>query len=138
MGRDGQEVPHALQCVTSVFVSTSQPLVGLLSQSPKPVSQDATAQRPIVHLGVALGVVQAAPHVPQWSSSALRSVSQPLSLMPSQSAKPASQVNWQRPDEHDVRAFVQVGQSVPHEPQCVASVRVFTSQPFPVTRSQSS
>jgi len=49
----GQVVPQRPQWATSVRVSTSQPLVAELSQSPKPVAQ-VDWQRPLLHVAVAL------------------------------------------------------------------------------------
>jgi hypothetical protein len=52
---------------------TSQPSLGLLSQSPKPWLQLAITQLPLVHIGTALGSEHALPQRPQLLTSLLMS-----------------------------------------------------------------
>ena len=137
MGRDGHALPHMPQCETAVFTSTSQPFVGLPSQSPNPAAHEVTAQRPIAQAGTALGGLQTVLHAPQFERSVASSTSQPLSGLPSQSAKPALHANSQRPDEHDERALGRAAHAAPQAPQFIASVSVFVSHPLPGARSQS-
>jgi hypothetical protein len=59
LGAPAQAAAQAPQCETLVRVSTSQPLVGLPSQSPKPCAHDATVQRPAVQAATPLGGLQA-------------------------------------------------------------------------------
>lgn len=56
------------QCCT-VSRLDSQPLVGLLSQSPKPALQVPVPQPPAVHFGVPFAVEQALPQLPQLFTS---------------------------------------------------------------------
>jgi hypothetical protein len=57
-------------------------------QSRKPVLQVATAQLPVVHVGVPLATEQTRPQVPQLDTLVLVLVSHPLLYVPSQFAKP--------------------------------------------------
>jgi hypothetical protein len=92
LGAPGQDVPQAPQWVALVRVSVSQPLVGLLSQLPKPIAHAATPHCPMLQTAVALGGLQTRPHAPQWAVLVRVSTSQPLVGSLSQSAKPAAQV----------------------------------------------
>jgi hypothetical protein len=89
LGRSQTE-PQAPQLVTRARL-TSQPSAALPLQSAKPSLQDAMAQAPVVHTGVALARAQALPQAPQWETSPPGVVSQPLETSASQSAKPALQ-----------------------------------------------
>ena len=60
--------PHAPQLLT-VLVGTSQPLVGLPSQSAKPVAQLPTRHAPETHEPSAFGGLHARPQAPQCSAS---------------------------------------------------------------------
>jgi hypothetical protein len=75
-----------------------------------------------------LALVQAVPQAPQLAVSLLRSVSQPLSGSPSQSAYVPVHVGTQAPLLHTVvpLAFVQ---AFPQLPQLAADVWVSVSQP---------
>jgi hypothetical protein len=70
----------------------SQPSAALALQSPKPAAQVATVQRPPAHPAVALGTSQAVPQPPQLRGSPVRSTSQPLVALRSQSPRPALHV----------------------------------------------
>jgi hypothetical protein len=62
-------VPHAPQFPTFVFVSTSQPFAGFLSQSAYPAAQAVTVHLEATHVSVAWFVLHASPHAPQFSGS---------------------------------------------------------------------
>jgi hypothetical protein len=85
-------VPQRPQLVTLLDVSASQPLVGVPSQSWKLPVQDVTMQAPATHEPTALAGAHLAPQALQLLVSVLRLTSQPLTGLPSQSAKPGSQV----------------------------------------------
>ncbi len=128
--------PQAPQLAGVTRRSTSQPLAGLPSQSPKPVLQAATVHRPQPHAATALGRLQAPPQRPQCAVAVLVLVSQPLATLPSQSPKPAAQVIAQAPARHEALPFV-VEQALPQRPQCEALARVSVSQPLLGLPSQS-
>ncbi len=67
-------------------VSASQPLAALPSQSPKSGLHVATAHAPAVQVAVALAREQALLQRPQWAVDVRVSASQPLAVIPSQSA----------------------------------------------------
>jgi hypothetical protein len=111
-------------------------LAAIASQLPKPVAQLASEHAPAAHATVALAKVQAVAQVPQWVTVVRVSVSQPLSAMPSQSPKPAMQVNPHAPAAQVVVALARVGQAFPHAPQCARLVAVSVSQPLAAIMSQ--
>jgi hypothetical protein len=83
-------------------------------------------------------LVHARPHAPQWSVAVRRSVSQPLTAMPSQSPKFVAQVVTEQVEA--LQAAVAVLGSMharPQPPQCDAELRVSTSHPLAVLPSQS-
>jgi hypothetical protein len=80
-----QTFPQALQFETLVLRSTSQPLAALLSQLPKPEAH-AIAQAPLVQEGVPLAELHTVPQALQLFGSALRSTSQPVEALLSQSS----------------------------------------------------
>jgi hypothetical protein len=136
---DGQALPQRPQWEGVTRVSTSQPLMGLPSQSEKPALHEATPQRPPAQVAVALGRLQAAPQAPQCEAAASRSVSQPLASLPSQSPRVVgaqTRVDSQRPAAHRAPALGKE-QAVPHAPQCRVLTRVSTSQPLAALPSQS-
>lgn len=67
----------------TVLRGDSQPLPCPPSQLPNPGSQLITMHAPVAHVGVALGVEQEVPQVPQFVSVVVL-VSQPLLKTPSQ------------------------------------------------------
>jgi hypothetical protein len=128
----GQARPQAPQWFCEMRVSISQPSAGVVLQSAKPVLH-AIEQRPEVQRDVDCGpATQGARQAPQLSVSVLRSDSQPLVTLPSQSPRPPAQVEVQRPREH-----MPMPQERPQTPQLVPLVSVFTSQPFMGFMSQS-
>jgi hypothetical protein len=60
----GHALPQRPQCAMAVLVLASQPLAGLMSQSPKPALQ-VNPHVPETHEGVALAAVHVRPHAPQ-------------------------------------------------------------------------
>ena len=133
----GQALLHAPQWATAVWLSVSQPLVRLPSQLPKPVLQRSMAQVPASHEGVARGNAQLRPQAPQWEVLVVRLASQPLAAMPSQLSKPASQV----PTAHALALHTAVARGRLHAAlqarQWRGSLVRLTSQPLPVSPSQS-
>jgi hypothetical protein len=128
--------PHIPQWASVVLVFTSQPLAGFMSQSAKPALHEPTAHDPIEHTAVPLATEHARPHAPQFPVLALRSVSQPSSALPLQSAKPGLQVNEQVPVSHDTVALAREGHALPQRPQCMTLVLVLVSQPLSTIPSQ--
>jgi len=136
LGRVAHAVPHAPQCVVLVRVSASQPLATLRSQSPKPVAHDATVHTLAAHAPVALGGAQPRLQAPQWAALVRVSTSQPLLASPSQSAKPARQVEPQAPPAQLAVELAGTGHARMHAPQCAGSVCVLVSQPLAASPSQ--
>ena len=132
--------PHAPQFERLVFVSVSQPLPLLPSQSPVPALQvpDCVPHTPAEHRGTRPEtiVVQTFPHRMQWLTDVLRFVSQPFSAMPSQSPKPLAQAP--RPQRPLVQVAAALGnvQRLPHAPQLSVLVAVCVSQPLVLLLSQ--
>src|SRR5579883_645318 len=79
------------QCIGSLVSEVSQPFCAFMSQSAKPLWQEAMPQAPLVQLGVPLGAVQTWAQAPQLATSALVATLQPLANRPSQLAKPLLQ-----------------------------------------------
>jgi len=115
----------------------SQPLAALESQSAKPALQAATAQAPAVQAGVPLATAQRVEQLPQCVASEPRSTSHPFEASPSQSAKPALQVNAHAPAAQDTAAWALGAHAIPQPPQCSTVARVSTSQPLAAMPSQS-
>jgi hypothetical protein len=132
-----QARPHVPQCLTSVARGVSQPLAGLLSQSPKPALHDAMVHAPATQRAEAFGRAQGLPHPPQWVSEVRVSASQPLPLLPSQSAKPGSHIETRHTPSRQTGVPPAVGHAFPQRPQCVRLVAVDTSQPLAGFMSQS-
>jgi hypothetical protein len=126
--------PHALGLVPRLV---SQPLPAWASQSAKPALQAATAQRPPTHAGAPLLTEHTTPQAPQAVAVVRVSTSQPLSGLPSQSAKPALHAaTAQRPAAHDAVALGRLHPR-PQAPQWVALDWVSVSQPLLSWPSQS-
>jgi len=88
----GHALPQRPQWLAFSLSSASQPLVGFVSQSPKPGSQRAITHWPEVQAAVARARTHARPHMPQWVTLLRVSVSQPFEHTPSQSANEGLQV----------------------------------------------
>jgi hypothetical protein len=132
-----QPLPQPPQFCRSVCVFTSQPFDAALSQSAKPLLQDATAQLPVVHAAVEFGRKHRVPQPPQLSLSFWRLTSQPSNATPLQSSQGELHAAiWQAP-------FVHVGlecarlHETPQPLQLLTSLRVFVSQPVLESPSQS-
>jgi hypothetical protein len=110
-----QLAPHPPQCCALLVVFVSQPFAGLPSQLAKPELQPG-AHTPPEHATEPLGLVQVAPHAPQWLVLVLVLVSQPLTRLPSQLPAPAPHDGAQLPLMHDVMPFGFV-HLVPQAPQ---------------------
>jgi hypothetical protein len=108
----------------------SQPSVSLFAlQSAKPALH-APSQTPPAHAGVMLLLEQALPQPPQCEGLVSTSVSQPLlSLLLSQSAKPALQVPSHVPPPHAGVAMLLLEHAFAHASQCLGSVASVTSHP---------
>jgi hypothetical protein len=133
----GHARPQPPQCETDVCVSASQPLLVFPSQSAVP-GPHTLPHTLAAQVATALGRVgHALPQDPQWAGVLRVSTSQPLLATPSQSAKPAAQVNLQAAATHAGVALARAGHTVPHAPQWVALDRVSTSQPLVTAPSQS-
>lgn len=129
-------MPQPPQLSTSLRVSISQPFVGLESQSRKPMAQLATVQAPDVQLQLAFIPLQLVVQLPQWSTSLRMSVSQPVTGLESQSAKPGEQLaTAQAPDAQLQLAFIPL-QAIMQPPQWLTLLRVLISQPFAGFMSQ--
>jgi len=128
----GQARLQPPQWLCETRVSISQPSPAIMSQSAKPALQ-VSEQTPEEQRGVAWGpATQGARQPPQLDTSVLRSASQPLATLPSQSPRPPPQVEVQTP-----RVQAPMPHERPQEPQLAPLVSVFTSQPFMGFMSQS-
>ena len=86
-----QALPQTPQLPALVCVFVSHPLAAVPSQLPKPVVQDESVHVPVAQDGLAFEKLQGTPHPPQFVKL-LSCVSQPLPELPSQSPKPAVQL----------------------------------------------
>jgi hypothetical protein len=117
-----QARPQAPQWVTLLPRSASHPFDGTPSQSSKLPVQAATSHTPPRHTGLAFGKLHAAPHLPQLATPLLVSTSQPLSGLPSQSAKPPLHcATVHLPAAHPAVALGRL-QTVAQPPQWIGSV----------------
>jgi len=128
--------PHTLQFFGSELSGSSQPLLGLPSQSPRPAGQSLTPQTPALQRGVALPASHTLRHLPQLVASLAVFASQPFDRSSSQSVKPGSQLISQAPATQLGAPFT-AGQESPQPLQLATSVRVLVSQPFLGFPSQS-
>ena len=136
--RVGHARPHAPQCAAVDERSTSQPLAGSPSQSPKP-GRHVKPHALIAQTGSALGTAgHAIPHAPQCAAVTRTSVSQPFEASPSQSPKPPAQSPTPHaPMRHAGVALGGTGQVRPHAPQFETSFEVDVSHPLAALMSQS-
>jgi hypothetical protein len=130
---------HALlqkpQCAALFVVFVSHPGTPG-SQSPRPGLQLETSHTPPTHTAVPPPAGHSLPHVLQFVGSASRLASQPLSGLPSQSAKPVLHpTSTQVPPTQEADALAKE-QLWPHDPQLARFVAESSSQPFSVTESQ--
>ena len=94
-------------------------------------------QTPAEQADVPFAVEQALPHRPQFPAVVRMFTSQPLAAIPSQSAKPALQVNPHAPAAHVTVAFALAAHARPQPPQWSTLVTVFVSHPVIRLPSQS-
>lgn len=128
-------VPQAPQLNASRDVSTSHPVDTIRSQSARSRAQAPTAHAPLVHTGVALGVLHVVPHSPQLATLVRTLVSHPSSGSRLQFAKPAAHAMLHRPAAHIAVPLVEL-QTSPQAPQLRGSVLVLTSHPLAAFASQ--
>ena len=76
-------------------------------------------------------------HAPQFKLSLVVLVSQPLTALPSQSAKPAEQAKPHAPAMHVALALAAPPHTMPQPLQLLTSVSLLTSQPLARMPSQS-
>jgi len=130
--------PQLPQLEISVFVLTSQPLVGFPSQLANPALHEPIEQRPPVQAGLPFVTAgQTVPQPPQFVTLEFVFISHPLERFPSQLAKPAlHDPIEQAPAVQAAVPFVTAGQTTPQAPQFDRSVFVFTSHPLDILPSQ--
>ncbi len=131
--------PHAPQWLASLAKFTSQPLAGLLSQLPKPALHAIETHAPPAHVGIPLVRLQTRPHMPQLRASVAVVDSQPLVVMPSQSASPVAQSvpTMHVPEAQKAVRPVGAAQRLAQRPHDDESVRRSVSQPLVALPSQS-
>jgi hypothetical protein len=124
-------VVHAPQLPPSVLRFTSQPLAGSPSQSAKPVVHAPMRHAPLAHAAAALAKAQRRPHPPQFAVSLpSTAVSQPLTALRSQSAKPRLQPPTTHcPAAQALTLALVSAQRLPQAPQFAGSTRVFAQSP---------
>jgi hypothetical protein len=135
-GRGGQATPHAPQFET-VFVEVSQPFDAMPSQFAKPPLHAPSVHAELTHDAAAFAKLHTRPQPPQFVTDVLVFTSQPFAVPPSQFPNPGLQLaNVHAPFEHAGVALANE-HALPHVPQFVTDVFVFTSQPFVELPSQS-
>jgi hypothetical protein len=134
----GQALPQVPQLATLESRSVSQPFAAFPSQLPQPVAHAATPHVPPVHPAVPWATAgQVLPQVPQLAAVVTRSVSHPLTALPSQFPQPAVHVAMPHaPPVHPAVPWATAGQVLPHVPQLAAAVSRFVSQPLAALPSQ--
>lgn len=131
-----QFMPQPPQFAMDVVVLVSQPFAALLSQFAKPAAHTPSAQLDATQTAPALANAHTFAQAPQFETDVVVSVSQPVATIPSQSPRPTSHVDrMQTPALHTAPAPGKL-HTVPHPPQLVVDVVVFTSQPFAAMPSQ--
>jgi hypothetical protein len=126
-----QRLPQLPQWLMLLRWSTSQPLLTLPSQLPKPVLQVIDTHTPPAQVGIPLVSLQLRLQAPQCRTSVLRSTSQPSVSVPLQSPRGAMHAP---PNPHaptaqmDVRPIGDM-QRRPHIPQWLVSLAMLVSQP---------
>ena len=115
--------------LTEFVKSVSHPVVGLLSQSPRPAAQLESVQVPFVHEAPPPMNEHRLPHEPQWLTLFCVLVSQPFAACPSQSPYPALQLKMPHVPPAQRGVALARTQAVGQLPQCVGSALTLTSQP---------
>src|SRR6185369_8030204 len=86
LGGAGHFMPHAPQLSASLVRPVSQPLLGILSQSPQPASHLPMPHTPMAQPATACGVfAQLLPQLPQFAESTAALISHPSPSWPLQS-----------------------------------------------------
>ena len=123
---EAHALPQAPQCSALVEVLVSQPLVRLVSQSPKPVLHVKPQTLDVQALTALAGEGHDVPHLPQLEREMRRSASQPFNALPSQSPKPVLHVPMTHVLAiHTLAAFANA-HALSHRPQCATLVDVST------------
>lgn len=117
------QLPHFVGRLSAA----SQPLLVLLSQLPKPVTQLENTHVPVAHEAFALGNEQVLPQVPQLLRL-LSAVSQPLLALESQLPKPLVQAPIPQVPVVQVGVAFDALQALPQKPQFCREVCRFVSQ----------
>ncbi|TVR04586.1 MAG: hypothetical protein EA398_01770 [Deltaproteobacteria bacterium] len=124
-----QTVPQAPQCMLLTRVSVSQPVRMFASQFAKSSVHAASWHSPLMHTPSALSASQRVPQPPQFSASAVTSVSQPVSTSPSQLDQPTLHAEiTQAPSTQSLPAFGNT-QAFPQAPQSDVLDAMSVSQP---------
>jgi hypothetical protein len=110
-------MPHAPQFCASFDVFTSQPFATCPSQLPKPALHGPTPHAPAEHTGVAFGVTQAFPQLPQLCTLDVMFTSQPFATTASQSPNPASHAAMPHTAAEHIGVAFGVTQTFPQAPQ---------------------
>lgn len=129
-----QLTPHPPQSV-SVPSIVSHPSLGTELQSAKPASHAASTQTPVAHDSLAFASAHATPHAPQSLSVEIER-SHPFAAIPSQFARPGSQLTIAHAPIAHVSLAYERAHATPHAPQS-ESVRSDVSHPLPTLPSQS-
>ncbi len=127
-----QPCPQVPQLATLALVLVSQPSTGIVLQSAKPALQASSAQVLAVQAAVAFANEQPCPQEAQFATLLVRSVSQPLTTLLSQSPRPAAQLDSvHTPALHEAPPPMNE-QTFPQELQLFTLVCVLVSQPSAV------
>ncbi|MFO0605277.1 MAG: hypothetical protein U0324_19010 [Polyangiales bacterium] len=126
-----QRLPQLPQWLTDVRWSTSQPLLTLPSQLPKPEAQAIDTHAPPEHVGAPLVALHGRPQVPQLATSVLVLTSQPSEGCALQSASGAAHVppTVHELDTHTGVRPVGAVHRLEQPPQLPVSERVSVSHP---------
>jgi hypothetical protein len=125
--------PQPPQCATVVSVFTSQPLIGLASQFPKPALHAPSAHAPAEHTALALERAgHGCPHPPQCAADVCVFTSHPSPATALQSPNPGLHRGRHAPALHSATPFAATPQRLPHTPQCSRSVIGLTHERSPI------
>jgi hypothetical protein len=101
------------------------------------VLQVPSLHMPAAHVALALGKLHAFPHDPQFAGDVVRSTSQPLAALWSQSPNPVAQPLATHVPPTHATLLPGIEHAVAHVPQWPVDVARFASQPFIGSWSQS-
>jgi len=122
-------VPHAPQFDVDVLVFASHPSATSPLQFPKPALHPATVHAPPAHPGVPFAATQTFPQALQLVGDVFTLTSQPSLERPLQFAKPALQDATVHVPPAQPAVPPATEQTIPHAPQLLGVVFVFTSHP---------